>query len=375
MEHGEKMENGSNSKIAGAREKIDEIDDRLLELINRRLQLALDIGKAKAGKGSQVQDNIRESEILRRLDSQNKGPLDKNMLRQIFLQIIGSSRSLQSANRVSYLGPEATFTHIAAMKHFGHSVSLLPQGSIRDVFTEVEKGACHYGVVPVENSLEGTVNVTLDLLFESDLNICAEKYLPISHDLLSNCSKIDDIRVVYSHPQAFAQCARWIRNNLPGIELEECGSTAKAAQKASGTPGAAAIASSVAAHMYNLDVLASKIEDIYRNTTRFLVIGKEQPEKSGNDKTSILFVTPHRPGGLYHSLKPMADHGANMVKLESRPTRHENWSYFFLVEMEGHVEDPVIRDTISDMKALCLYLKILGSYPKAHDENGNSKNL
>ncbi len=312
---------------------------------------------------------------MRRLDGNNTGPLNPSMLRQIFLQIIGSSRRLQSANRVSYLGPEATFTHIAAMEHFGHSVSFLPQESIRDVFTEVEKGTCHYGMVPVENSLEGTVNVTLDMLFESDLRICAEKYLAISHDLLSNCLKIEDIRVVYSHPQAFAQCGRWLRHHLPNIELKECGSTAHAARKASETPGAGAIASSVAAHMYNLDVLASKIEDVYRNTTRFLVIGKDQPEKSGNDKTSILFVTPHRPGGLYHSLKPMADHGTNMVKLESRPTRHENWSYFFFVEMEGHWEDPEIKNMVSDMKDLCLYLKLLGSFPKADDENGNSGNI
>lgn len=363
--------NGSASTIREARKKIDEIDDRLLELINRRIRLAQDIGKAKADTGSMIQDNVRESEILRRLDVQNKGPLNESMLRQIFLQIIESSRRLQSSTRVSYLGPEATFSHIAAMQYFGHSASLIPQQNIRDVFTEVEKGTCRHGVVPVENSLGGSVSDTLDLFFESGLKICAEKYLPISNDLLSNCAAIEDVRVVYSHPQPFAQCGKWLRRYLPNVELKDCSSTARAARKASEIPGAAAIASSAAAHIYKLDVLASKIQDVHTNTTRFLVIGQEEVPMTGKDKTSILFVTSHKPGALYKTLKPLSDSGINLVKLESRPTRRENWNYFFFVEMEGHIDDANVNAAVTETKSLCQYLKHLGSYPKAKNTNGD----
>ena len=354
-----------SARLAGLRQSIDEIDDTLLDLINRRLDIVNEVGKLKAQKKQQVLDSTRESQIFQRLLSLNKGPLNEKVLRHLFTQIMAASRQLQRPSRVSFLGPEATYTHIAAMNHFGHSVEYVSQPSIRDVFNEVEKGTCHYGVVPVENSIEGAVNHTLDLFFESELKICAEKYQPISHDLLCKSGIMKDIKKIYSHPQPFAQCRRWLQKYLPEAILEECGSTAIAAQKAAQEPGTAAIASSEAAHIYHLEVVASRIEDVARNTTRFLIIGTDEIHRTGEDKTSLMFVTAHMPGALYKVLQPIAENGLNMVKLESRPTKHENWSYFFFADLEGHMEDEIVQKTVTEMKKICLYLKILGSYPKS----------
>ncbi|MGD9878480.1 prephenate dehydratase [Desulfococcus sp.] len=354
-------------RIDDRRKAIDAIDDQLLELINERLRLVMDVGRIKAEQGRQVLDSSRESRIFERLLRRNRGPLDEKVLIHLFTQIMAASRQLQRPQRVSFLGPEATFTHIAAMNHFGPSVEYAPQPSIRDVFRDVEKGESHYGLVPVENSIEGAVNHTLDLFFESELKICAERYLQISHDLLSRAGGLKAIRTVYSHPQALAQCRMWLQKYLPDAVLKECNSTARAAQKAAEIEGAAAVASREAAQMYQLAVVASRIEDVARNTTRFLVIGRDAVHRTGRDKTSMMFVTSHVPGALYKVLKPMSDAGLNMVKLESRPTRHENWSYFFFVDVEGHIEDAAVSETLEEMKKLCLYLKHLGSYPKASE--------
>ena len=359
--------NTAEAGITGLRHSIDEIDEKILALINRRLLLAREIGRMKAEKGSKVLDIARESTLIQRLNSLNEGPLSRSALHHVFAEIIAAAREIQKPHSVAYLGPEATFTHIASINYFGQSVNFVPQPTIWDIFCEVEKGACHYGVVPVENSIEGSVNYTLDLFFESDLKICAELYHPISHDLLSLNDSLKEIEVIYSHPQAFAQCRKWIRNKLPEAVLSECDSTTDAARKASDDPKTAAIASSKAAHMYGLQVIASKIEDVSRNTTRFIVIGKDEIKRTGSDKTSLMFATPHIPGALHKVLKPIADAGINMVKLESRPTKHENWSYFFFVDLEGHIDDHSVAGTIKKMKKLCLFLKCLGSYPTANE--------
>jgi chorismate mutase / prephenate dehydratase len=358
-------ERPADDRLVELRTAIDEIDNRLLELINRRLDLVVEVGRLKAEAGRQVLDSARESAIFNRLIARNEGPLNERVLRHLFTQIMAASRQLQRPQRVSFLGPEATFTHLAAMNHFGQSVEYVPQPSIQDVFVEVEKSSCHYGVVPVENSIEGAVNHTLDLFFESELKICAERYQAISHDLLSREGSLRDIRTVYSHPQAFAQCRKWLQKYLPGATLTESRSTAHAARRAAGEPAAAAVASSEAAHIYGLAVVASRIEDAARNTTRFLVIGRDEIHRTGEDKTSIMFVTSHKPGALYQVLQPIAEAGLNMVKLESRPTKHQNWSYFFFADLEGHIEDEVVNDTVERMAGLCLYLKFLGSYPRA----------
>lgn len=348
--------------IKDLRKSIDDIDNEILDLISRRLLCVQEIGRIKKEKGDPILDRSRENKILERLLKRNKGALTEKSLQYIFKEIIAASRELQSPQRITYLGPEATFTHMAAMRYFGRSASYVPRSNIRDIFDEVEKGACHYGVVPVENSIEGSINYTLDLFFESELQICAEIYQAISHDLLSITGELDNIKVIFSHPHVFPQCRKWLRKYLPEVKLEECSSTAHAARKASGNTHSAAIAGREAAHMYNLQIVASKIEDVGRNITRFLIIGKDKPQRTGKDKTSLMFATPHVPGALYKVLKPIAEAGINMVKLESRPTRHENWSYFFFVDIEGHIEDKVIKEAVSQLKDICLYLKVLGSY-------------
>jgi len=357
--------NNSDSNINELRKSIDEIDEKILDLINKRLLLGKEIGNIKRINKEQVTDKAREISILKRLNDLNKGDLRNDTLDYIFTQIISESREIQQPGKISYLGPEATFTHIAAMNHFGHNVAFVPQPAIYDVFSDVEKGISAYGVVPVENSNEGAVNHTLDLFFESDLKICAEIYQPVSHDLLSNEKSLDKIKVIYSHPHAFAQCRNWLRKNLPKADLKECSSTAQAAKKATQMTGSAAIAGRKAGQLYKLEVAASRIEDNGRNVTRFLVIGRDKIHRTKNDKTSIMFATSHIPGALYKALQPMDEAGINMVKLESRPAKHENWSYFFFVDFQGHMEDPVVNETIAKMKNLCLHLKHLGSYPMA----------
>ncbi len=353
------------NEIQEMRTAIDDIDKQILRLINQRLDYAKAIGASKAQNGIQMLDPARENRLISELGKLNKGPLSSRGLQHIFTEIIAASRGIEAPQQIAYLGPEATFTHIAAINHFGHSGFFVPQPSIQDIFREVEKGSFHYGVVPVENSIEGAVNYTLDLFYESDLKICAEIYHTISHDLLTTADSYDEIRVVYSHPQAFAQCRQWLRNNLSGCILTECSSTAEAARKAAKDQGTAAIASREAARIYDLEVLASRIEDRSRNVTRFLVIGKSDVEATGTDKTSILFVTAHVPGALYKVLTPIADAGINLLKLESRPSKHENWNYVFFLDMEGHISESIVKDTLSKMKPLCLFLSLLGSYPRA----------
>lgn len=345
------------------RGRIDTIDKNILELLNQRLEVAKEIGDCKGRSSEIVMDSARETNVMKRLFSLNKGPMSNEAIQHIFTEIFGSSREAQQPHRVSYLGPEATFTHIAAKSYFGKSSSFIPQPSIRDVFQTVEKGKAHYGMVPVENSIEGAVNYTLDLFYESELKICAETYLGISHDLLSNSGSLKDIKLVYSHPQALAQCRKWISKYLPEASILEVGSTAEAAKMATSTEYSAAIASSEAAQMYKLNVMASKIEDFSRNTTRFLVIGKTAARPTGRDKTSIMFVTPHAPGALYKVMTPIAQSGLNMVKLESRPSRQENWSYIFFLDLEGHIEQADVKETVEKMREICLFIKWLGSYP------------
>jgi len=353
-------------KLDNFRKDIDTLDGEILKLINQRLKLAQEIGRQKQEQGLATLNNARESLVLQHLKKLNRGPLTQTALQLIFKEIMAAARELQSRHKVSFLGPEASFTHLAALGHFGGETIMLPQTSVAEVFQSVLQERCHYGMVPVENSIEGAVNHTLDLFYTSDLQICAERYQKISHDLLT-AEKIplQDIKTVFSHAQAFAQCRRWLKENLPGAILTECGSTAEAAHRVAMQRGqTAAIAGPAAAELYNLTRSSEKIEDLPGNTTRFLVLGKEDSPPSGNDKTSILFVTPHLPGALHQVLTPMADFGVNMVKLESRPVRNEKWSYFFIADFEGHREDEKVADMIEATKKICLYMKVLGSYPQ-----------
>ena len=373
------MRNFKNEKVAPEKddapvqvgrlmETISGIDEKIIDLINQRLLL----GKEIHGLQDQTRDKIieenHEEAIIRKLIQMNRGPLSEKMLRHIYTNIIAETCELHRPRIIAYLGPEATYTHVAAMNLFGQAGEFVSQASIRDTFRVVEKGLCDYGVVPVENSIEGSVNYTLDLFFESELKIRGETFQSISHDLLSKSGRLEDIKIVYSHPQPIAQCRGWLGDNLPGVSLEACSSTSIAARNVAEDSHAAAIASREAARLYNLRVVASKIEDFPRNTTRFLVIGKDDVKRTGNDKTSVMFVAAHVPGALYKVLTPIAEAGLNMLKLESRPTKHEKWSYFFFVDLEGHMADPIVSDTIDKMNALCIYLKCLGSYPVGQDQ-------
>jgi chorismate mutase/prephenate dehydratase len=362
-ESGKEVQCTMGTDIGDIRQRIDDIDDTILELINRRLNLAKRIGELKKDSGNQVVDSTRESEILRRLTARNKGPLNPNVLHHIFIDIIAAARAIQASQRVAYLGPEATFTHLAATSHFGYSVTYVPQPSIREIFSEVEKGACNYGVVPVENSVEGSVRHTLDLFFESDLFICAERYQPVSYDLLAQEISLGEIKTVFAHSQALNQCRTWLNQYLPAAELKECSSSAFAVNQAIKTNGVAAIAGGGAAALFGLEAAASKIEDFSRPPTRFLVIGKEKVRPSGKDKTSLMFALAHVPGALASALAPITQASINLLKIESRPTRHESWSHFFFIDLEGHLEDGNIQQAIDMIRPHALYLKNLGSYP------------
>jgi chorismate mutase/prephenate dehydratase len=360
-----KNKEDTRKEIEKLRREIDGIDDGILDLLNARVGLARRIGEYKAAGGHAIVDKAREDNLLQALLSANPGPLDNENLKRIFTEVIAASRKAQEPRMISYLGPEATFTHIAALSYFGMSDTLIPQPSIKDVFDEVEKGASRYGVVPVENSIEGAVNHTLDLFQESDLQICAEAYLIISHDLLSLSGRLERIRTVFSHPQTFAQCRRWLNRHLPEAELVECSSNAQAAKMALASDESAAIAGREAGRIYGLQVVAARIQDVIRNTTRFLVIGNDRVPRTGNDKTSIMLVTAHVPGALFQALGPISEAGINMLKLESRPAKYENWSYVFFVDLLGHAEDEPVRRTLGLMKDRCQFLKVLGSYPVA----------
>lgn len=364
---GDREEPITDPQIDDWRRSIDQLDEKLLRVLNERVELARRIGRRKSETGCRIVDKAREKSMIEALVEKNRGGLDNDMLRRIFTDIIAASRLAQAAQTISYLGPEATFTHAAAREYFGDFDRYVPQPGIKEVFEEVEKGNSDYGVVPVENSIEGAVNHTLDLFPESSLRICAEKYLVISHDLLSVSGSMADIEKVYSHPQTFAQCRHWLKSNLPGVELIECGSNAQAAARALASSEAAAIAGSQAGRFYDLQVVAARIQDFARNTTRFLIIGRDRVVSTGDDKTSIMFVTAHVPGALFQALEPLSRAGINMLKLESRPAKYENWSYVFFVDIEGHAEDEPVKEAMTRMKAVCQFVKVIGSYPRARE--------
>ncbi len=345
------------------RKEIDEIDNRILELLNKRAGVVIDIAHIKRNEKAKFYSPEREREIVERLISLNKGPFPNDTLKGIYREILSASLSLEEPLKVSYLGPQATFTHLAALRHFGSSASFLPVGSIKGVFDAVESGETEFGVVPIENSNEGVISSTLDLFMDYDLKVSAEVMLEISHNLLSKNSNKANIKKIYSNPQATAQCRRWLESHLPGVPILETPSTAKAAEFASQYEEAAAIASELAAKVYDLHFVEKDIEDSKHNFTRFLVISKEYPSKSGKDKTSIMFSIKDRSGALHDILTPFKKAKINLTKIESRPSKRKAWDYIFFVDMEGHIDDRKVKKAIENIKNNCLYVKILGSYP------------
>ena len=353
------------NEINKLRTNIDEIDKKIVTLLNERLKTGIKIGKLKGKEKKKVIDLSREKRVIQNLKKANRGPIKNKTLLYLYNIIIAASREIQKPTLISYLGPEATHTHIACLNFFKHSGNFISQPSIKDVFDDVENGNSKYGVVPIENSIEGAVNYTLDLLFESDLKITAEKYQSVSHSILSKESSLKDIKTIYSHQQAFAQSRKWLKKNLGNCEQIECKSTAEATQKTIKKKHSASIANKTAAEIYNLKVLAEEIEDSKKNTTRFLVLGKKEHPKTKNDKTTIMFVVPHKPGSLFKILEPVAKSNINMLKLESRPTKRANWDYFFVMDIDGHFKEKKTEKLLNKMKGICLYLKCIGSYPKS----------
>jgi chorismate mutase/prephenate dehydratase len=345
------------------RKQIDEIDDEILKLLNERSNIVLDIAHIKRNENARFYSPERERQILERLTSLNKGPFPDETLKVIYREILSASLSLEEPLKVACLGPLATFTHLAALRHFGSSASFVPVISIKEVFDAVETGKAEFGVVPIENSNEGVITYTLDLFMDYDLKVSAEVMLEITHNLLSKSGDKTRIKKIYSFSPPTAQCRRWLQSNMSGIPIIEATSTANAAELASRDDEAAAIASELAAEIYGLQFVERSIEDNKHNFTRFLVISKDFPKKSGKDKTSIMFSIQDKPGALYNILEPFKKAKINLTKIESRPSKRRAWEYIFFVDMEGHVEDKRLRKAIDTLKENCLYLKILGSYP------------
>ncbi len=355
----------AKEKIKTLRKRIEGIDGQILHLLQERARMALEIGKVKSEVQMDPYNPQREEEILKRLKEQNPGVFPQQAIPSVFREIISACRSLETELTVVYLGPPATYTHLACLERFGSSIRAVPRESILEVFEAVERGRANFGVVPIENSTEGVVNRTLDILIESDSKICGEVSLRVSHDLLSRSGDAGEIRKIYSHPQALGQCRQWLGRNFPGLPLLETVSTAKAAQMALEDPTAAAIASSLASRLYELRVVESQIEDYLHNYTRFLILGRQIPGRTGKDKTSLLFSIADSPGSLYEGLKPFSEKAINLTKIESRPIKDKPWQYVFFLDLEGHTLDPQVEEAVSRLKKKVLFLKLLGSYPRS----------
>ena len=348
-------------KLKQCRTQIDRIDDELLKLVNQRAALAQQIGHLK--NNDTVLRPEREAQILRRIQDNNSGPLSNESVAQLYIEIMSQCRALEAPLRVAYLGPHGTFSEAAVFQRFGQATEGIPADCIDAVFSSVESGAANYGLVPVENSTEGAIGRTLDLLLNSNLKICGEVLLQVHQCVLSNENDLSLIRKVYSHPQSFGQCQGWLHAHLPQAERVTASSNADAARLAAEESFAAAVAGEQAAEHFKLKVLAHNIEDDARNTTRFLVIGKQDVAPSGKDKTSLAMSAPNRPGAMHDLLTPFAKNGVSMTKLESRPRPNRPWEYMFFIDFEGNVAEPRVATALEALRTEALYLKVLGCYP------------
>ena len=361
------MSNDFHTKLSLVRTEIDSIDAQLLDLLNRRARCAQQVGEIKAQHGDAgfIYRPEREAQVLRRIQEINPGPLSNDSVTWFFREVMSACLSLEQALGVAFLGPLGTFSESAATKHFGHAAHLVPLISIDDVFREVEASHVDYAVVPIENSTEGAIGRTLDLLMTSPLKICGEVVLRINQHLLSKEPSFDTISKVYSHAQSLAQCHEWLNRSLPKAQRISMGSNAQAAQFAASEAGAAAIAGDAAAERYQLPRLASSIEDEPNNTTRFVVLGRQEARPSGRDKTSLIMSAPNQTGSLCSLLAPLSEAGVSMTRLESRPARHTLWEYVFFVDIEGHRDEPAVATALAELGRRAAYLKVLGSYPVA----------
>ena len=350
--------------IEELRKSVDKLDRRLLELLNQRAELTQQIAHHKRRRNDDQFVPSRERQIFDNLQTHNRGPLPDAAVYDIFRQIIAANRALERPMKISFLGPLYTFSHLATLRKFGSLPKMLPAATVEEVFKAVENRRAGYGVVPVENSTEGTVRPTLDMFSQSSLLICSELYLDIEHFLFSK-STLDEIKRVYAPPQVLAQCREWLRGNLAAVELIEVSSSSRGAELAAEEPGAAAIGTLLAAEHYGLSMLAERIEDLPGNRTRFLIIGHTANPPTGKDKTSIIFAVPHQPGALHAALAVLYKYDINMTMIESRPTRQAPWKYAFFVDLQGHRDDPGVSKALSQLQTTCVFVKVLGSYPEA----------
>ena len=344
------------------RRKINAIDDKIVKLLNDRAKTSQEIGRIKTESKKSIYSPEREKEVLERLKQLNQGPMTQEGVEAIYREIMSSSLALEKALKIAYLGTNGSFTHMAASKKFGSQVEYVSCQSIQEIFQKVERGECDYGVAPVENSTEGAVTHTVDLLVDSDLKICAQSMLRISHCLMAK-SNLKDIKVIYSNPQVFGQCRNWLLEHLPEAGQILMSSTTEAAQKAAKQVGSAAIASSLAARVYEIPVLAKDIQDSPNNITRFLVLAIQDVPPTGKDRTAIVFSIKDKVGALHAMLTPFAKNKINMTKIESRPSKKKAWDYYFFVDLEGHREEAHVKKALEELEGMCKYLKIIGSYP------------
>jgi chorismate mutase/prephenate dehydratase len=356
------------SGMEALRQGIDSVDEEIVRLLDRRAWLARRIGEIKHQRGLASYAPARERALLDRVAALGEGEFPRRGLQAVFREIISTSISLEARLKVAYLGPEATFTHEAALRSFGTSIELEPQTTVAEVFARVERGEVQHGVVPVENSMEGAVTHTLDELLNSPLKICGEVYLPISQNLISAEPSMERVTVVCSHPMALAQAASWLRRELPAARLSEVDSTAEAARRAGVEPGVAAIGSVLAAGAHGLTVLARNIQDARANTTRFIVLGSAWAERTGKDKTSVVFSVKDRPGVLKDALSAFAGEGINLTRIESRPSRRRAWTYVFFADFLGHPEEDRVKRALEALEEHCPYVGVIGAYPEVSPE-------
>jgi chorismate mutase/prephenate dehydratase len=360
---------GAND-LSTFRAQIDRIDEQIHELLNRRARLAQQVGVTKQAQGLHTADFYRperEAQVLRKAIERNRGPLRNEEIVRLFREIMSACLAQEEPLKIGFLGPEGTFSQQAVYKHFGHSVRALPLPAISEVFEEVQAGHADFGVVPIENSTEGTVNNTLDMFLSSPLKICGEVELRIHQNLMGRMKGLDKIERICSHPQSLAQCRQWLDEHMPGIERIPVSSNAEAARRARDEEGTAAIAGQSAAEVYGLNILVPEIEDRPDNTTRFLVIGRKLFNPSGKDKTTLLVSAgdTQAPGSLYRLLEPFAHKGISLTRIESRPSRRRKWDYVFFIDVEGHAEQQPLKDALEELKKRASLFKVLGSYPCA----------
>ena len=347
------------------RARIDAIDEQVLTLLNDRARCAMEIGDIKRSTQAVFYVPEREKAIMDRLREKNDGPLPEEAIRAVYREIMSSIRALEKQISVSFLGPRDTFSHMAAMRVFGVTAEYHPLPTVADVFDEVERKRIDYGVVPVESSMGGGVHDTLDRFVTSEVKIVNEILLRVTQNLLAKCP-MDQIKRVYSKDNAFLQCRNWLRANLPNAEQIDVSSTSEAARRAAEEEGTAAIASSLAAQTYGLDILVPRLEDSQNNYTRFFVIGHQTAKSTGKDKTSLLISIKDRPGALYSLLLPFYTHGVNLTRIESRPSRKKAWEYVFFVDLIGHTDDPLVKEVLDQVGEHCSELKVLGAYPQGN---------